>query len=169
MFRRRSYDSVINRRNKITRHAGQLSCCEPGSAELCGSTDAESAADRYPFRCGTGRFHRMPRPARRIVMSAVTGIQRQPSGRPCWPLYRAVRAAQRALAAPAQRRRLRRPVHAGRQSGQMASGPYQLVFRDHDSGRPARTTGLSIRASPICSIPITRRWDRAIPVRAGAC
>ena len=43
-----------------------------------------------------------------------------------------------------QCRGLRRPVHAGCQPGQMASGPYDLVFRDHDPGRTARHTRCSI-------------------------
>ena len=44
----------------------------------------------------------------------------------------------------------------------VASGAYQLVLRDRDPGAARPATSRSIRASPICSIPITRRSARAI-------
>ena len=55
------------------------------------------------------------------------------------------------------------PIDAGCQSDQMASGAHDLVLRDlHPDAGSIPTTGFSIRPSPICSTPITRRWARAI-------
>ena len=62
------------------------------------------------------------------------------------------------------------PVDAGRQPDQMASGAYQLVFRDlHPGAASIPATGRSIRPSPICSTPITRRSGRVIRGRSAAC
>ena len=49
--------------------------------------------------------------------------------------------AQHGIGGGAERGRLHGSVHVRCQSGEMASGPYDLVLRDHDSGQPAGLSG----------------------------
>ena len=83
--------------------------------------------------------------------------------------YRAVRRRHGGAVRAAGGRGLRHPVHAGRQPGEMAPGPHQLVLRDVRAGaRTSRATARFTRSSRCCSTRTTTRSARAGRGRSAA-
>ena len=82
--------------------------------------------------------------------------------------YRTVRGHSEALAAPLSAEDCAPAVDAGclPVKWHLAHTSWffeSMILAGRAGYRPFDAT------TPICSIPITRRWGRAIPVRAGAC